>query len=241
MSIENAELTKLAVNTFVTTKIAYANFLAAMCERLPNGDVDVVTNAIGRDARIGRKYLTGGLGFGGPCFPRDNIAMNAFSETIGVDALIARATDNFNRSQTTRLATRLAALLAPGGTVAILGFAYKPFSHVIEESHSIKLAFALADAGIRVTGFDPLARETAQQELKDKAVVLDDLRACIDGADVVVVATPDPAFSELKADDFPARDPKVTVYDCWRHLAPKLENAGHLRYIALGRGEKSRS
>jgi UDPglucose 6-dehydrogenase len=208
-----------------------------MCERLPGGDVDVVTDAIGQDCRIGHKYLKGGLGFGGPCFPRDNIALNAFSETIGIDAMVARATDSFNRAQTDRLAIRLAALLPPGGTVAILGLAYKPFSHVVEESHSIKLALALADAGIRVTAYDPLARETAQLELKDKAVVLDDLRNCINSADLVVVATPDPVFEELSAEDFPARDPKVTVYDCWRHLASKLERAEHIRYLALGRAE----
>jgi UDPglucose 6-dehydrogenase len=238
MSIENAELTKLSVNTFVTTKIAYANFMASICERLPGGDVDVVTDAIGQDRRIGHNYLKGGLGFGGPCFPRDNIALNAFSETIGVDAKIARATDNSNRAQTNQLALKLAALLPPGGTVAILGLAYKPFSHVIEESHSIKLALALADVGIRVTAFDPLARESGQIELKDKAVVLDDLKNCIDGADLVVVATPDPMFAELSAEDFPAHDPKLIVYDCWRLLEPELGGAKHLRYIALGRAEE---
>lgn len=237
MSIENAELSKLAVNTFVTTKIAYANLLAALCEQLPNGDVDVVTDAIGQDRRIGRRYLSGGLGFGGPCFPRDNKALNAFSDTVGVDALIARSTDEFNRSQTNRLAIKLAAILPPGGTVAILGAAYKPHSHVVEESHSIKLALALANAGVRVTAFDPLARETAQLELKDKAVVLDDLPRCIDGADLVVVATPDPAFSDLQPEDFPQRDPKIVVYDCWRHLAHRLDGVDHIRYIALGRAE----
>ncbi len=237
MAIENAELTKLAVNTFVTTKIAYANFLAAMCERIPGGNVDVVTDAIGQDERVGTKYLTGGLGYGGPCFPRDNIALNAFSETIGVDALIARATDGFNRGETGRLAIKLAALLPPGGTVGILGMAYKPFSHVVEESHSVKLALALANAGVRVTAFDPLARETAQLELKDKAVMLDDMQSCINGADLVVIATPDPAFAGLSAGDFPIREPRVTVYDCWRRLAPVLADAEHIRYLALGRAE----
>ena len=75
MSIENAEITKVALNTFVTTKITFANMLADMCERLPGGDVDVVTGALGLDSRIGRKYLTGALGYGGPCFPRDKVAL----------------------------------------------------------------------------------------------------------------------------------------------------------------------
>jgi len=237
MSIENAELTKLAVNTFVTTKIAYANLLAEICERLPNGDVDVVTDAIGQDRRIGHRYLTGGLGFGGPCFPRDNKALNAFSETVGVDALIARSTDESNRSQTQRLAIKLAANLPPGGTVAILGAAYKPHSHVVEESHSIKLALALANAGVRGTMYDPRARETAQLEFKDKAVLLDDLDRCISSADLVVIATPDPAFAKLRPDAFPQREPKIIVYDCWRLLADTLAEADHVQYLALGRAE----
>jgi UDPglucose 6-dehydrogenase len=75
MSIENAELAKIAVNSYVTLKISYANMLADSCERIPGGDVDVISDAIGTDSRIGRKYLSGGLGFGGPCFPRDNAAL----------------------------------------------------------------------------------------------------------------------------------------------------------------------
>ena len=76
MSLENAELTKISVNTYVTTKITFANMLAEMCEKLPGGNVDVVTNALGLDSRIGRKYLTGSIGYGGPCFPRDNVALS---------------------------------------------------------------------------------------------------------------------------------------------------------------------
>ena len=75
MSIENAEIAKIALNSYVTMKISFANTLADLCERIPGGDVDVVSDAIGSDTRIGRKYLTGGLGFGGPCFPRDNVAL----------------------------------------------------------------------------------------------------------------------------------------------------------------------
>lgn len=240
MSIENAELTKLAVNTFVTTKIAYANMLTAICERLPNGDIDVVSDALGQDRRIGRQYLTGGLGYGGPCFPRDNIALNAFSKTVGIDAIIARATDQLNRLQTDAIAKRLANLAPQDGTVAILGLAYKPHSHVVEESQAVRIALALADEGLRVIGYDPLARQTAQLELKDKAVMLDDLQMCIGQADVIVVATPDPAFSRLSASDFPKKDPQVIVYDCWRHLAQNLEKAPYIRYMALGLSEVGR-
>ena len=81
--LANAELTKIAVNAFVTTKITFANMLADMCAKIPGGDVDVVSDALGLDSRIGRKYLTGGLGFGGPCFPRDNVALGFIAGVLG--------------------------------------------------------------------------------------------------------------------------------------------------------------
>ena len=69
MNFVNAELTKISVNTFVTTKISYANMLADICDRLPEADVDVVTQAVGSDTRIGNKYLRGAIGFGQPGHP----------------------------------------------------------------------------------------------------------------------------------------------------------------------------
>ncbi len=236
MSLENAELTKVALNTFVTTKITYANMLAEMCSRIPGGDVDVVSNALGMDTRIGRKYLTGGLGYGGPCFPRDNVALGYFARAVGCEANLAETTDRLNRSSAEKLAQSLCSIIQPGATVAILGLAYKPYSHVIEESQGIYLARELAAAGLRVVGYDPLAKEMARQELTDKAVVLEDLKACLQQADAVVIATPDPEFRALQLSDFPDRNPRVVVYDCWRILREKLESVPQVRYIALGVG-----
>jgi len=79
MNFINAEITKLAVNTFITTKISYANMLARLCERLPEADVNVVTDTLGLDSRIGPKYLKGAVSYGGPCFPRDNRALAALA------------------------------------------------------------------------------------------------------------------------------------------------------------------
>ena len=86
MSLVNAELTKIAVNTYVTMKISYANALADMCERLPGADVEAVTDALGLDTRIGRKYLRGAIAYGGPCFPRDNKAFAVLARDLGADA-----------------------------------------------------------------------------------------------------------------------------------------------------------
>jgi UDPglucose 6-dehydrogenase len=236
MSLENAELTKVALNTFVTTKITYANMILDLCSKMPGGDVDVVSNALGLDRRIGRKYLTGGLGYGGPCFPRDNIALGYFARAIGSEAGLAETTDSLNRKSSPKLAQWLSSFLKPHSTVAILGLAYKPHSHVIEESCSIDLARELAGSGIRVLGFDPLAKELARHELTDKAVILDDIDSCLQQSDAVVFATADPEFLRLGPSDFPEKNPPQLVFDCWRILRAKMDGCSRVRYIPLGIG-----
>jgi UDPglucose 6-dehydrogenase len=236
MSLENAELTKVALNTFVTTKITYSNMLAELCSRLPGGDVDVVSNALGLDTRIGRKYLTGGLGYGGPCFPRDNVALSFFARAVGYEARLAETTDQLNRSSGRKLAQVLCSVIKPRATVAVLGLAYKPYSHVIEESQGIFLARELAAAGLRVIGYDPLAKEMARHELTDKVVVLENLKVCLQQADAVVIATPDPEFLAIEPSDFPQKNPSMVVFDCWRILRKKLGSVTHVRYMGLGIG-----
>ena len=236
MSLENAELTKVAVNTFVTTKIAYANMLADLCERIPGGDVDVVSQALGLDARIGRKYLTGALGYGGPCFPRDNVALGYLARILGTRADLAETTDRTNRALAGTVLDRLQLSIAPGTTVAVLGLAYKPSSHVIEESQGVALAKALSRHGARVVAHDPLAGPLASQELKDHGLVLDSIGDCLRQASVVVITTPDPMYRALEARDFVQGGPRnVTVVDCWRLLASKLNGQAGITYVPVGR------
>lgn len=146
MTIENAEPTKVALNTFVTTKIAYANMLAELCENIQGGDIDVVTDALGSDTRIGHKYLKGAISYGGPCFPRDNVALGFIARAIGSKADISETTDHHNRSFVEKIVARLHPMIPRGATVSILGLAYKPYSHVIEESAGIYLAKAISKA-----------------------------------------------------------------------------------------------
>lgn len=235
MSIENAELAKISVNSFVTLKISYANMLADLCERIPGGDVDVVSDAIGMDKRIGRRYLTGGFGYGGPCFPRDNIALNFVGKHLGASTRILEVNDEFNRNIAPRFIERLQPYLHEGSTVAVLGLAYKPLSHVIEESSGIYLCRALADSGMRVIGYDPLANEGARTELKGHALIADTIMSCLQDAESVLVTTPDDAYKALKPEDFIVNKESVTVVDFWRCLPDSIRNHPKIRYIPMGR------
>jgi UDPglucose 6-dehydrogenase len=235
MSLENAELAKVAINAFVTTKITFANMLADLCERIPGGDVDAVTCALGLDRRIGPKYLTGALGYGGPCFPRDNVALSFIADALGARAEIPATTNAANRALVDDVVVRLSPVLLKGSTAAVLGLAYKPASHVVEESQGLLLAKALDLAGMRVVAYDPLANDAARAELRDHAVVLDSVAACLQQADTVLITTPDPAFRALTATDFLARKRSVTVVDFWRILDESLAYVDGITLISAGR------
>jgi UDPglucose 6-dehydrogenase len=231
MSIENAELAKVALNTFVTIKITFANMLADLCERIPGGDVDAVTDALGLDRRIGCRYLTGALGYGGPCFPRDNVALGFLARELGTQAALAEVTDQVNRALPERLVERLSGMVREATTVAVLGLAYKPFSHVVEESQGLYLAQSLAEAGFRVVAYDPLAGKTARDVLSDRVEILDSVADCLNQADMVLITTPDPAFRALTASDFQ----ECTVVDFWRTLDDELAGKPGIHYVPIGR------
>ena len=234
MSLESAELAKVALNSYVTMKITFANVLQEICQRMPNGDVDAVTDAIGLDRRIGRRYLSGGLGFGGPCFPRDNRAFHFIASQLGVQAELAKSTDQLNGTLLNLMAGRVISMLKPGSTVAVLGLSYKPHSQVIEASQAVALAKALCAEGFRVVAYDPLAIAAAQTEFRNSIVLLPSARACLAEADGVVVATPDPEFHRLTAADFGACSRGAAVFDLWRVLGQGVRRCGRIRYVPMG-------
>jgi len=205
MSIVEAEMTKISVNGFITTKISYANMIAEICEHLPGADAAVVTAAVGLDSRIGQKYLRPAAPYGGPCFPRDNRAFRALAASFGVDADLAVATDRINRRQASALVVKIVGRAGASARVAILGLTYKPFTPVAEEAFGVQLAKELLAAGLSVSAYDPRAViELPGVERTESA------QDAIAKADVVVVATPWPEFAELE------HVASAFVFDYWR-------------------------
>jgi UDPglucose 6-dehydrogenase len=233
MSLVNAELTKIAVNTYVTMKISYANALADMCERLPGADVEAVTDALGLDTRIGAKYLRGAISYGGPCFPRDNKAFSVLARDLGAEPLLAEATDAVNRAQTDRLARVVQSRLEAGNTVGILGLTYKPDTGVIDESPGIALAQLLGDAGYEVRVYDPIATEAALDALGGLVEGSSSVAELLAQSDVTVIATPWPEFAELPIEALEREGRRTVVIDCWR-LLPDEANGGPIEVVRLG-------
>ncbi len=226
----NAEIAKLSLNTFLTAKISFANTVAQICERLPGADVDEVTQALGLDGRIGDKYLKGGQGYGGPCFPRDTRAFSALAGRLGANPVVSDAVTLFNSSCPEQIADIVLQALGTvrGGSVCIMGMAYKAGTPVIEESPSVRLAQVLMQAGVRVSGHDPLAEGNIFKAYPEIEMV--DFRRAVEH-DVLVLATRDMEWVQIQDVPLGGR----AIVDCWRLLDPKDLAAG-VHYVALGRG-----
>lgn len=233
MNFVNAELTKISVNTYVTTKISYANMIGDICDRLAGADAEVVTQAVGADSRIGRKYLKSAIGYGGPCFPRDNRAFAALGRKLGARCDLAEATDRMNDYQLARIEGAVAALAKPGDAVAVLGLSYKPDTAVIEAAQGVALAKLLAEAGYRVIGFDPLAGAHAGAVLGAAVTMAPSASSAIAQADVIVIATPWQEFGSLRRADFEQGGHPRAVIDPWRVLSAEAAG-GAVRHVILG-------
>jgi UDPglucose 6-dehydrogenase len=242
----NAEITKLSVNTYITTKISYANMLARLCEKLPEADVNVVTDALGLDTRIGAKYLKGAVSYGGPCFPRDNRALAALAARVGASSGLAEATDIFNRAQIKVLAETVKSHRVGDDAVGILGLTYKPNTDVVEESFGLLLARELSAANVDVVVFDPSGDAGSALSSFKNVRQAASAEMCITASGVVVLATPWQQFREipLKAwlDPRPPRPSFKgygrTVIDCWRALS-HLEREEGIHLVKLGFGGAS--
>jgi len=235
MNFINAEITKLAVNTYITTKISYANMLARLCEKLPGADVNVITDALGLDTRIGSKYLKGAVSYGGPCFPRDNQALAALAARVDASSGLAEATDVFNRAQIKSVAEIVKQNFSGEGSIGVLGLTYKPNTDVTEESFGLLLANELSAAKLKVVVFDP--SPGAMQVLNGQTNIraASTAQECIAESSTVVLATPWAEFKEIPAEQWKRKPESRTVVDCWRALG-NLEGVDGVRYVRLGFG-----
>lgn len=221
MSPLNAEITKIALNCYITTKITFANSLAPLCEKVKGADAAVITQALGLDSRIGSKYIKPGLGYGGPCFPRDNVAFSAFARRLETKAKLAEMVDEVNREQIQRVVGRINDILSKVRKnkgrirIAILGLSYKPNTPIVEDSQALSIAQVLTAEGYNVRVYDPQALENTRGVLGNTVRYSKNATDCLSGADLAVIAVP---WIEFKKINFDKLGRKIIVLDCCRLL-----------------------
>lgn len=163
MSRTEAEITKLSINCFLTTKIAFANSIGDLTIE-HGGHQDVVLAAIGTDKRIGPNFLRYGFGYGGPCLPRDNRAMGKAAKQVDLDLPLSEATDQANGLHRDFQREAFEQNYSKEEQIVFTGLTYKPDSDIIEESQRLELAIDLARKGYTIL-------------LKDRVEVIDQIRA----------------------------------------------------------------
>ena len=167
MSTRAAELTKIAVNCYLTTKITYANQVGQVMIRDGMEDeVKTVLKAIGGDSRIGTKYLNYGFGFGGPCFPRDNRAFAAYASKAGVETPLGATTDKFNDEHTEFLKEYFINKNKDNRAYIFHYLTYKDGVDILTESRPYDLALSLLDAGYEVYCLDSTAKDRIDSRIK---------------------------------------------------------------------------
>jgi UDPglucose 6-dehydrogenase len=169
LTFEEAEIAKILLNAFVTMKISFANFVGEISRAIPDVDAKKVLSAIGDDSRVGKKALKPGLGFGGPCFPRDNRALAFLSNSIGVAPNLAMATDNINERIPKSIAKNIKNDYPEVKKIGIFGITYKAGSTIVEESQALALSNELSILEYSVKVLDPLI-ETRPLDLNSKVI-----------------------------------------------------------------------
>lgn len=197
-TLETAELTKYAANTFLATKITFINEFADLCEKV-GANVQDVARGIGLDGRIGNKFLHAGPGYGGSCFPKDTLALVQTAKDAGAPIRIVETVVDINEKRKTQIAGKVVAACGgsvAGKTIAVLGLTFKPDTDDMRDSPSLVIVPELQKAGANIQAFDP-------QGMKEAAHLFDDVVFCegpyetMQGADVLVIVTEWNAFRAL--------------------------------------------
>ncbi len=196
MDERSAELTKYAANSFLATKISFMNEVANLCELL-GADVDQVRMGIGSDARIGKRFLFPGIGYGGSCFPKDVSALVKSASDVKYDFDILNAVMRINEKQKTILIPKLKKYFnddLKGKHIAIWGLAFKPDTDDIREAPALYIINELLAAGATVTAFDPEAMQNVKAKLGKKIHFSDTQYDTLKEADALVICTEWAAF-----------------------------------------------
>src|SRR5215208_2040947 len=235
--LASAEMIKYAANAFLATKISFINEIATICE-LVGADVSSVAYGIGLDERIGSRFLSPGIGWGGSCFPKDVAALRALAREYDHEPLLLDATVAVNERQRKRVVAKLQRELhtLKGKRVALLGLAFKPNTDDLREAPSMEIARCLDSRGARVVGYDPVAGKAAMKQFPSLKVTFDPYEA-LEGAHAAVVTTEWEEFRELDLDRATSlmKEPSLLV-DGRNLLDPSDVRDAGLSYRGFGRG-----
>ena len=237
-TLREGEIAKISINSFITSKISFSNYISELCEKTINTDAKKVLDVIGKDKRINSQYLKIGTKFSGPCFPRDNLALSNYSKKVGVNSLIPDKNDSVNEIQTKRLIKILKKIIKnkTSYNIGICGMTYKNDTNIIKNSQGDDLLKLIKVNKIRynkINIYDDFLSQNEIKDIKGKIVLIENKKKFIQQSDIIFIMynVKNLNFRKYKINK------KKYIVDCWRLIENlpkpmiKIDLGKHSDYI----------
>jgi len=236
--LETAEMIKYAANAFLATKISFINDIANICERV-GADVTKVSEGLGLDSRIGKKFLQAGIGYGGSCFPKDTQALFHIARAVDYDFELLRAVMETNDRQRYRFIEKVISELGDlnGKKIAVLGLTFKPNTDDMRYSPALTVIPELIKQGAEIYAYDPIGIPEAKKWLDDSESLhyVDMPFDAIGGADACIILTEWPEVVNIDLERLRRLLKNPLIIDGRNCFAPEQMKKLGFRYVSIGR------
>ncbi len=234
-NLETAELIKYAANSFLATKISFANAIAKLSE-LVGADGLRVLDGIGFDDRIGRQFLYPGVGYGGSCFPKDVKALISIASDHDYDFSLLDQVEEINKQAKRDIVRKARKVLDDmrGKKIAVYGLSFKPDTDDMRDAPSIDIIELLKQEGVSITAYDPQASKNAQKVIKD-VEFSSDMYEAVKGADLLLILTDWNEFKEADLEKIKGLMKTPNIIDGRNIYDPEKTKALGFSYIGVGR------
>tara|TARA_B110000037_G_scaffold164985_1_gene186591 strand:- start:281 stop:1582 length:1302 start_codon:yes stop_codon:yes gene_type:complete len=224
LNTKEAEITKISINSYITSKITFSNFISEMCENTKGVDASLVLKAIGKDHRIGNSYLGVGTKYSGPCFPRDNKALDYFIKNKIKNSL-PKFIDKINDSQTNRIIRMIKKIISKEKlnkfSIGIFGLTYKEKTSIIKDSQSYDLIEHLRKKyKDNINTYDNNVKPNHQFLNKYKLLFFKDINKFINKSKILILMYPSKNFIK-----FALNSKNKIIIDCWNIIDEKKTNS----------------
>jgi len=236
-TLETAEMIKYAANSFLATKISFANAIAQLSEKAGANGPEVLA-AVGLDKRIGSRFLNAGAGYGGSCFPKDVKALIAISDAYGYDFSLLKQVEKINKDAIHAIVNKTETLLdkkIKGKTIGILGLSFKPDTDDMRDAPSVIVIKELLQKGAHIKAYDPIAMENAKKLLPARVVYCHNALEVATNADIIVVMTEWNEFRQLNLEDLKKHMKQPNLVDGRNVYQPEKAKKIGFSYIGVGR------
>ncbi len=231
--LASAEIIKYASNALLATKISFANLISLYAEHA-GADIETIMDAVGFDNRIGRKFLSPGIGYGGSCFPKDVKALIETGKHLKVNTTLLDAVEHINVTVRTHFLEKIKKN-APGKKLALWGLSFKPNTDDIRFAPSMYLIEELLKDGFQISAFDPAAMQNVKKTYEGKINFAPTMYEALHDADALCILTEWNEFKQADMQKVKSLLKKPVIIDGRNIYHPEAMHVNGFTYISTGR------